>query len=335
VESQIDTQLVARIGPKIVVLAAQGRRSWDPAHLDIELLTSVPSVQKRLAELDTADQADPDAELNAIGDALEAAIKALPNPYREAALEHFGFTDQRSSSEPYSKVLREDRAAKKLGSGGRWYRKPHPKYFGMKPGDYVIALVACAFCGIASPIAYIARRESFDTNTMPNRSQVGHSESAEHTAGISNAASVISRALASPSATMVSRDPAHLEVFWVGPNNEVLYMWWLREQGWSREDSWTDPAAVSLTAVSRESGDEILFGLAPDGHVWYRIWRIDDRGWHTAGEVQSLGDDLVRGPLASASRGPDKLELFAFDLDGRPWHRWTEGGMNWSPWTYW
>jgi hypothetical protein len=46
-------------------------------------------------------------------------------------------------------------------------------------------------------------------------------------------------------------------------------------------------------------------------------------------------DHVVRGPLASASRGPGMIELFAFDMDGTPWHRWTEGDMNWSPWTYW
>lgn len=140
--------------------------------------------------------------------------------------------------------------------------------------------------------------------------------------------------MASPSATMVSRDPDHLEAFWIGPNREVLYRWWLRPKGWSRVESWAEPEADYLAAVSRGVGDEILFGIAPDGRVWYRIWKLNDRGWHTAGEVQWFDDDhVVRGPLATASRGLDMIELFAFDIQGQPCHRWTEGGMRWSSWT--
>ena len=203
----------------------------------------------------------------------------------------------------------------------------------MKPREYVVALVACAFCGIADPIVYIAKREGADAETASDGPQ------AEQTTpdGIdaSGATDAFLGELASLSATMVSRDPDHLEVFWLGPNNEVFYKWWEQGRDWS-SDSWAEPAAVSLTAVSREPGDEVLFGLSPDGRVWYFIWELNDQGWHAAGEVQWLdGNEIVRGPLASASRGKDMIELFAFDAAGKPWHRWTEGGMNWSPWTYW
>jgi hypothetical protein len=333
VESQTDSQLVERIEPEIEALAAKGRRSWDPIEIEIDLLASVPLVQDSLTELNAVAGADPDAKLKAIGSALETAIQTLPNPYRDAALDHFGFTDQ-SSGDPLRQGVREDQAAKAWGYGGGWYRRRQRKYFGMKTGDYVIALVTCAFCGIADPIAYIAKREGADTEAVPIGPQAEGPASDD--IDPSTATDAVSEKLASLGATMVSRDADHLEVFWTGPNNEVFYMWWLESQGWSDVDSWADPAAVSLTAVSRGAGDEILFGLSPDGRVWYRIWEIDDRGWHTAGETQWFDDDhFVRGPLASASRGLDMIELFAFDMDGKPWHRWAEDCMNWSPWTYW
>lgn len=336
VESQTDSQLVEQIEPKVAALAATGRRAWDPIKIDMDLLTSVPLVQDRLARLDAEARAHPDAEIEAIASVLEEGIKSLPNPYRKAALDHFGFTDERPSDSLLRQGARENLAAKAWGFGGGWYRRPRDEYFGMKTSEYVIALVASAFCGIADPIAYIAWREGSDAGIAPSGTQAEQSPASDDFLGTSNATDAVSGELASLGATMVSRDPDHLEAFWIGPNNEVFYRWWQHGHGWSNVDSWAEPAAVSLTAVSRGPGDEILFGLSPDGRVWYRIWEIDDRGWHIAGEAQWFDDDaVVCGPLASASRAPDVIELFAFDVEGKPWHRWTEGDMNWSPWTYW
>jgi len=334
VESQIESRLVERIEPEIAALAAQGRRSWDPAQIDVNLIASVPAVQDQLAGLDAVARADPDAKLKGVGSVLEAAIQTLPSRYREAALEHFGYADQRTG-EPRSKGDREERAAKKLGKSDRWYRGSSRAHFGMKPSEYVIALAACAFCGIADPIAYIAKREGADAEASPNGPQAEPGLASDDSLDGSTAAYTPTGELASLGATMVSREPGHLEVFWSGPNHEVFYAWWLDGHGWTT-DSWTDPAAVALTAVSREPGDEVLFGLSPDGRVWYRVWEIGEQGWPAAGETEWFDDGhVVRGPLASASRGPDMIELFAFDIDGKPRHRWTEGGMRWSPWTYW
>jgi hypothetical protein len=332
--TQTGSQLIEQIEPEIAALAAIGRRSWEPVDIKIDLLASVPLVRDRLAGLGAKARADPDAELKAIDSVLEAAIKTLRNPYRTAALDHFGFTDESTGRGLYQGT-REGRAVQAFGLGVDWYRKPHRKYFGMKTSEYVIALAACAFCGIAEPIAYIAKREGADAEVASDGPQAKQDAAADDSLVDLTVTEGVSGESASLGATMVSRDSDHLEVFWVGPDNEVFYRWWERGRDWS-SDSWDEPAAVSLTAVSREPGDEILFGLSPDGRVWYRIWERNDRGWHIAGETQWFEEDeIVRGPLASASRGPDMIELFAFDAEGKPWHRWTEGSMNWSPWTYW
>lgn len=330
----IDSALVERIEPEIAALAAKGRHEWKRklARIDIELLASVPLVQARLARPGRAGRIDPDARLKAIDGVLEVAIKTLPSRYRNAALEHFGYTDPNPDS-PWGKTTREKQAASKFGVGERSYRKPSNDYFGMKPGDYVIAVAACAFCGIADPIAYIARRrKESDTEPVPSKPRADQNGGVASPIEDSTTVGASDLGLASPSATMVSRDPEHLEVFWTGPNNEVLYRWWEQPHGWSDVESWAEPEAVCLAAVSQEEGDEILFGLAPDGRVWYRVWERTAEDSYRAGEVQWL-DGVVRGPLATASRGPGVIELFAFDARGQPCHRWTEEEVQWVPWT--
>lgn len=324
-ESQANSQLVEQIEPEVRALVVLGRRRWDPVKINVDLLASVPLVQDRLAQFDPLTRSDPDAEVKAISDALEAAIQTLPSLYKNAALDHFGFTDE--EPQPMYQEPREDRAAKAWGYAAGWYRRPRKEYFGMQTRQYVIALVTCAFCGIANPIAYIAEREGADADVVIDEPQAKQDAAAPY---------AFAGEVASMSATMVSRDQDHLEVFWIGPNNEVFYRWWSGNQGWSHKESWAEPPSVSLTAVSQGPGDQILFGLSLDGRVWGRVWELNGQGWYFAGDVEWFDDgEVVYGPLASASRGEGMIELFAFDAEGKPWHRWTEGGMNWSPWTYW
>jgi hypothetical protein len=329
-ESQTHDKLFEQIQPYIAVLATQGRRNWDPVDSKVVHLAAAPPVQARLTELDPSARADPDATITAISAMTEAAIRSLPNPYRDAALDHLGFTDQ-GPGDPLFLGARQALAAKAWGRSSGWYRKPQRQYNGMKPSDYVVALVTCAFCGIPDPLAFVARREGTDPDAPPEAPETEPTRRGPiATVGASDA-----RRAGSLSATMVSRHAGHLEVFWIGPNSEVIYRWWEDGQDWSLDHSWAEPAAVSLTAVSPEPGAEILFGLSPEGRVWFCVWGENDRGWHVAGETQWLEDDVAAcGPLASASRGPGMIELFAFDADGKPWHRWTEDDLRFSPWTY-
>jgi hypothetical protein len=168
-ESQANSQLVEQIEPEVRALVVLGRRRWDPVKINVDLLASVPLVQDRLAQLDPLTRSDPDAEVKAISDALEAAIQTLPSLYKNAALDHFGFTDE--EPQPMYQEPREDRAAKAWGYAAGWYRRPRKEYFGMQTRQYVIALVTCAFCGIANPIAYIAEREGADADVVIDEPQ--------------------------------------------------------------------------------------------------------------------------------------------------------------------
>jgi hypothetical protein len=157
---------VRQIESAVATYAGAGPLAWrkpkaKPAG-DVELLLSLPSVQDQLASFD----GDLQTDLNAAADAIEAAIRLaietrLSSPYLDAALEHFGLIAHPDlGATPLSLGDREELAAKKLGrTTQRWYTTPGKEHDGLKPRDYVVALVTCALCGIDDPISYIADRE--------------------------------------------------------------------------------------------------------------------------------------------------------------------------------
>lgn len=132
-------------------------------------------------------------------------------------------------------------------------------------------------------------------------------------------------------ATSVSREPGHMEVFWLGPKSEVCYRWWHDESGWSAPHSWEQPPATALAAISRRPGDELLFGRHPDGRIWYRTWEDDGEGSRRAGDPRWLDDAFVDGPIAVSSLDPGHIELVATGTDGELVHRYYDH-EGWHPW---
>lgn len=148
---------------------------------------------------------------------------------------------------------------------------------------------------------------------------------------------VLHRALLATPATRVisaaacSRLPGHMEVFWTDGSGAVYYRWWLRHRGWSVVLSWDDPPATFVAAVSRETDDELLFGVYERGRVWMRTWERNDDGWDVAGEPEWIPGE-VSGPLTSMSHESGALELTAWTPSGEPCHTWREHD-EWAPWT--
>jgi hypothetical protein len=164
VESKQQRKLVEQIQPAITAYAAAGQRFWRGPEVeppvDVELLLGLPAVQQELARFDGDVEADIQAGADAIDAAIKSAIASLPKQFSEAALEQFGFTYRDPISTPYGKGDRELRAARALGrTTQRWYDQPNKIYGGLKPRDYVIALVTCALFGVRDPVAFTAQRE--------------------------------------------------------------------------------------------------------------------------------------------------------------------------------
>jgi hypothetical protein len=165
VEAEIETRVVAQIEPAVAAYAAAGQRFWrspDTApRVDTEVLLRLPTVRSELASFDGDLEADPHAGADAIDAAIKRAITSLPRPFAEAALEQFGLVYVDPVSTPYGKGDREERAAVHLGrTTQRWYDMPNKGYGGMKPREYVVALVAAALCDVPEPLAFLATRRA-------------------------------------------------------------------------------------------------------------------------------------------------------------------------------
>jgi hypothetical protein len=133
------------------------------------------------------------------------------------------------------------------------------------------------------------------------------------------------------SATACARSNDHMELFWTDGTGRTFHRWWTDQSGWSSVCAWNDPPALYVAAVSRKEGDEVLFGLSPQGHVWMRTWRVDDRGWTTAGDPQWIEGTVV-GPLTAVSRAPWHIELTAWTSEGEQCHNWRHDDT-WHGWT--
>lgn len=159
-ETELQSELFQPVQAAVITFAKAGPLEWrkvggKPAG-DVDLLLSLPSVQEQLAGF----EGDLAADANAAADAIEAAIRhaigLLPSPYQEAAREQFGFGERELDGTIPKPKDRQERAARMLGrTTQRWYTQPNREYAGLKPSEYVAALVACVLCGISDPTAHV------------------------------------------------------------------------------------------------------------------------------------------------------------------------------------
>jgi hypothetical protein len=175
-EIELQSQHFEDVGSAVARFSAAGPLEWRKAkdkakhRSDVELLLSLPAVQQQLARFDGDVEADPNAAGDAIEAALKEAILELPSPYLEAAQEQFGFASRELDGAIPKKGERERLAAIQLGrTTQRWYSEPTSEHDGLRPRDYVAALVTGALCGVPDPMAHLSRRE---TGITPPRGSV-------------------------------------------------------------------------------------------------------------------------------------------------------------------
>jgi hypothetical protein len=151
---------MSELQTEVAKFAYAGRRHWREAQIDVPLLLDSTAVESQLEILEVGAGDDPNADRDAIEAAIESAIAKLPDPYRAAALDHFGFGG--TGREPTGIESRRDRAAKHLkgGRSARWYRLESDEFLGLKPEDYVVALVSASLSGAADPIATVAKTKA-------------------------------------------------------------------------------------------------------------------------------------------------------------------------------
>lgn len=144
-----------------------------------------------------------------------------------------------------------------------------------------------------------------------------------------------SRSAAVVSVTSCSRTPKHMELFWTDGSGRVFHRWWLEDQGgWSAVHHWDEPSAVYVAAVSRQDGDQLLFGMPRRGEVWMRSWDVHPQQGRVISGPLFLPGEAV-GPLTAVSRRPSHVELDAWTPEGEQCHRWSHDEEARDGWTQW
>jgi hypothetical protein len=122
--------------------------------------------------------------------------------------------------------------------------------------------------------------------------------------------------------TVASRNPGHLDVFWVGNDGSVMSNWW--DAGFNN-GYWNTPFVVAppksalpskIAAVGRAANHVDVFWIAPDGSVWTNFWDGFGGGpWATPFEIARAGS-AQPGMIAAVSRMPGQVDVFWIDLNG-------------------
>jgi murein DD-endopeptidase MepM/ murein hydrolase activator NlpD len=108
-----------------------------------------------------------------------------------------------------------------------------------------------------------------------------------------------------------------------GPGDDLNPEPWFQYQG---------PRAA---AVSWGTNRLDTFIRGSDGNVYHKF-TFDDTSWNPSGtgNYDPMGSAVggFAGQVSAASWGPNRLDLFGVDYNGKLWHRWWDSGPSWSMW---
>ncbi|MGW2781637.1 hypothetical protein ACWC3X_10350 [Streptomyces populi] len=131
----------------------------------------------------------------------------------------------------------------------------------------------------------------------------------------------------------VSRNPGHLDVFWIRPDGGVSSSWWD-----SSSRRWAAPVSLAgarsalpgaLTAVSRNPDQLDVFWIGPDRAIGTTAWN-PSHGWLRPWPITApAAARYPAGALTVVSRVRDQLDLFWVRPDGGVSTAWWNARANW------
>lgn len=137
--------------------------------------------------------------------------------------------------------------------------------------------------------------------------------------------------------SVVSRSPDKLDVFRATAGGVAAAAWEPGDTAWRAwwpvAQSPEVPLGKATLAVSRAPDKLDVFIVGPANDVWTAAWEPSQEGW--GGWWPVLGGIQVfdAESMAVVSRGLDRLDLFAADLDGQVWTAaWEPGMEGWGGW---
>ena len=137
--------------------------------------------------------------------------------------------------------------------------------------------------------------------------------------------------------TALSRRPDHIDVFAVGPGNNVWSCWWHADgQQWR---SWfvLFPQRAfrpdqPIAAVARQPEHIDLFVMGYDGAVWSAWWDAAS-GWHEWFQIHPEMRFDAQATVTAVARRPDHLDIYVKQADGSVWATfWHADNQGWRAW---
>jgi hypothetical protein len=144
--------------------------------------------------------------------------------------------------------------------------------------------------------------------------------------------------------TAVSRNPNHLDLFWISTDGAVGSSWW---DAGVNNGRWNTPFAVSppqaaqpgaISVVARTPDHLDVFWIGEDGVVATNWWdaHVNDGRWNTPYAV-TAPNMARKGAITAVARTPVQLDIFWIGHDGAVWsawwHIWINGGRWSDPFT--
>jgi hypothetical protein len=142
--------------------------------------------------------------------------------------------------------------------------------------------------------------------------------------------------------TAIARTPIQLDVFWVGPQGEVVSNWWnarVNSARWNVPFDVSEPAAAPpgapVAVVARKWEQLDIFWAGLDGAVETSWWnaRVNAGRWNRAFRIAEPESTRPGELVAAVARGNDELEVFWSAREGGVWaSRWhaSEHGALWQ-----
>ena len=141
----------------------------------------------------------------------------------------------------------------------------------------------------------------------------------------------------------VSRNPNHMDIFWIGPDGGIGSSWYDTAPG----QNWGDhqPFAIApagaagdgsgLSAVSRDAQQVDVFWVGPDGAIgstWWNAAQGQNWGDHKPFAISPPGAAQQGSAIASVGRNPTHLDVFWIGPDHGVASTWWDAaaGQNWG-----
>lgn len=150
----------------------------------------------------------------------------------------------------------------------------------------------------------------------------------------------LGKALFRPGAqiAVTARKPANLDVFAIGTDGQLYTTWYVegKADGWGVAGNWLSlngafPSGAPVAAVARKPSNLDVFSIGIDGKV-YTTWFFEGQqdGWGNAGRPLPIGGNFAAGSsIAAAARGPENIDVFVLDVDGRVHTCWWTAQDGW------